>query len=152
MKTPDLTAKVCTGCFIEKPITEFYNLNRRNHCGKQSRCKFCQKYDDKLNYLKHYTPERRRRYLLKEKYNMTIEDYENLSFQQENVCAICGNKETNYTSNPQVTHLAVDHDHLSGRIRGLLCAQCNQAIGKFRHDINLLQKAIDYLKGYKCEE
>ena len=54
-------------------------------------------------------------------------------------CAICGKLPT------QNRRLAIDHDHKTGRVRGLLCWDCNGSIGKFRDDAGLLQSAIDYL-------
>jgi hypothetical protein len=59
-----------------------------------------------------------------------------------NCCAICGAK-------PKGKRLAMDHDHKTGKIRGLLCMQCNTALGKFRDDTKLLKKAIRYLEKAK---
>ncbi len=76
---------------------------------------------------------------LKRKYNLTPEQYLTMLKNQNGVCAICGKQEKN-------RRLAVDHCHKTGKIRGLLCALCNTAIGKFNDDVNLLTKAIKYLK------
>ena len=62
-----------------------------------------------------------------------------LARSQGNSCAICGAK-------PKGRRLAVDHDHKTGKIRGLLCMPCNTALGKFRDDPKLLRKAIKYLE------
>lgn len=68
---------------------------------------------------------------------MTLEDYEKMSDLQNGKCAICGEKK----------ELHVDHDHETGMIRGLLCGNCNRAIGIMKDDKNLLIKAIEYLCG-----
>ena len=60
---------------------------------------------------------------------------------QKGICAICG--ELPHGEN-RVLH--IDHDHLTGKIRGLLCMSCNRALGWFRDDTVILKKAIEYLK------
>jgi hypothetical protein len=74
------------------------------------------------------------------KYGITLEEYQKLWDDQNGVCAICGNPE------PKEGYmLAVDHDHITGKIRGLLCSRCNTSIGKFEDSIEILQNAIKYL-------
>lgn len=63
--------------------------------------------------------------------------------EQGGVCAICGQKETS-TYRGKVRKLAVDHCHKTGRVRGLLCMNCNQGLGKFQHSHELLIKAATY--------
>jgi Recombination endonuclease VII len=85
--------------------------------------------------------ERQRRALLLNQYGLTPEDYARFSANQGLVCAICG------THKPGNGHkqLLVDHDHASGRVRGLLCNACNRGLGDFHDDPELLQAAIAYL-------
>lgn len=77
---------------------------------------------------------------LKHRYGITLERYEQLFTQQGCVCAICGGEYTGDRS------LQVDHDHHTSEVRGLLCWDCNTGIGKFEHDVKLLEQAIEYLK------
>jgi len=77
-----------------------------------------------------------RNYSLKRKYNITPEDYNTLYNKQQGKCAICGNSE-------ELLH--VDHDHITGKVRGLLCLKCNRGIGFLNDDIKILQQAINYL-------
>ncbi|KPK13993.1 MAG: hypothetical protein AMJ56_00350 [Anaerolineae bacterium SG8_19] len=64
---------------------------------------------------------------------------------QNGVCAICNQPET-HMRNGKLKALAVDHDHKSGAIRGLLCSDCNTGIGKLKDDHKVLQSAIQYLE------
>lgn len=81
---------------------------------------------------------------LKRRYGITIDDYDAMLDAQGGACALCGNPET-LVRNGNVCALAVDHDHETGAVRGLLCSACNQGIGKFNHDTERLQMAIAYL-------
>lgn len=88
--------------------------------------------------------ESQRALYLKRAYGLTVEQYEALG----NRCGICGAEQgnanrTNGDGKPYRLH--VDHCHDTGRIRGVLCINCNMGIGYFKHDIELLRKAIEYL-------
>lgn len=63
---------------------------------------------------------------------------------QQNKCAICGTDASEFNK-----AFAVDHCHTTGKVRGLLCWHCNTSIGKFKDDVLLLQRAIDYLQIHK---
>lgn len=80
-----------------------------------------------LGYKKHN---------LKRNYNLEFADYEKLRWKQKNLCGICS----------KAKKLVVDHDHKTGKIRGLLCTNCNQALGGFYDSKEILQSAINYLK------
>jgi hypothetical protein len=80
---------------------------------------------------------------LKYKFGISIEEYNDLLSLQEGKCAICGSIETGRSD---TKYLHVDHDHLSGKVRGLLCNKCNIGIGLFNDDIFRLKKAIIYLE------
>ncbi len=85
---------------------------------------------------------------LSTRYGLTIEEYDSMFKSQNGVCAICGKPES-MTVNGKVRRISIDHCHKTGKVRGLLCVECNSAIGKFDDDPNLIQKAIDYLKKYQ---
>ncbi len=74
-------------------------------------------------------------------YGLSADEYAELVADQNNVCAICGQPSAERA-------LAVDHDHSSGDVRGLLCAPCNTGLGVFRDDPLLLRKAISYLTAH----
>lgn len=79
-----------------------------------------------------------RKHNLKHRYGITEDDYHKMVEDQQCKCKICGNK-------PQKP-LYVDHCHETKRIRGLLCHQCNVALGHMNDDPQRLEKAISYLK------
>lgn len=80
---------------------------------------------------------------LKRKYGISNNDYEKMIILQNGKCAICGNLPTPNTK------LHVDHDHQTGKIRKLLCKNCNNALGYAREDISILDRMIDYLNSHK---
>lgn len=88
---------------------------------------------------------RKRELRLAHLYAITVELYNEMLEQQGGVCAICRGEETR-TVKGTICSLAVDHDHETGRVRGLLCQACNAALGGFRDDPALLERAADYLK------
>lgn len=94
---------------------------------------------------------RNQRYL--KKYGITLNQFNEMPEQQNNVCAICALPETRKASNhyikksklSKIQTLAVDHDHKTGACRGLLCDSCNLGIGLFDDNILLLKSSIKYL-------
>jgi recombination endonuclease VII len=83
--------------------------------------------------------EKARESNLKRKFNLTIQDYDKILELQGKKCFICGKLPTN-------KNLAVDHEHKSGLIRGLLCMRCNRALTPFKDDPVLLRRAVLYLE------
>lgn len=73
-------------------------------------------------------------------YGMTKEIYENMFTEQNGLCAICGQREP-----VRGRRLSIDHHHGNGIVRGLLCTNCNRALGYFKDDVNILNKAVQYL-------
>lgn len=99
-----------------------------------------------LKYTANPQVSRRARLLIT--YGLTIEDYDNLLTDQGGMCKICAQPETTLIKGV-VIRLAVDHCHKTGKIRGLLCSGCNTALGGFNDNIDIMNKAIDYLKENK---
>ncbi len=85
------------------------------------------------------------------KFGITLKQYGDMLLAQNGCCAICKHPET-ATRNGVVKALAVDHDHETGAIRGLLCVACNTGIGKFKDDRNLMLSAVKYLDTHKGVE
>lgn len=83
-------------------------------------------------------PQRRRANELCKRYGLTMSAYDAMLASQENACAIC---RAVFTKTPHV-----DHCHATGVVRGLLCFNCNRAIGHFQDDVQIMQRAIRYLE------
>lgn len=98
---------------------------------KTSKCKNC---------LRRYNKD----FNLKLDFGISLEQYEDILIDQLGVCAICNKKEP-----VKNKRLAVDHCHTSGKIRGLLCSNCNLALGHFKDNVQFLANAISYLESNK---
>lgn len=76
-------------------------------------------------------------------FNITIEDYNKLFEKQNGRCSICDKHQSELN-----VALSVDHDHITGRIRSLLCGNCNLLLGNANDNIDILKNAIEYLIKY----
>lgn len=85
-----------------------------------------------------------RNYRLKREYNISTEEYEKMYKGQCGLCSICDKKEELYK-------LAIDHDHKTGRIRGLLCRKCNAALGLFGDNTETMKRAMKYIEKHNGE-
>lgn len=126
---PRPARKTCSKCKVEKDGTDF-NVQRSTKSGLSGLCKGCD-----------HDQARRQRWI--RKYGITPERYEELLAEQNGGCAICGQA----CSTGQF--LSVDHDHVTGEVRGLLCRQHNRALGLFDDDPELLRISRDYLLRYR---
>lgn len=79
---------------------------------------------------------------LRTRFGITRDQYDFLLKCQNDGCAICGAN----VARKNAKHLAVDHDHQTGKVRGLLCTRCNRVIGSFQDNPDLLRKAAQYLE------
>lgn len=84
--------------------------------------------------------------ILKNTYGLTLEEYQKMVNKYKGGCYICKKIQTGTTCR---NGLCVDHNHKTGKNRGLLCQSCNRAIGLLGDDIERLKKAIKYLKNYE---
>lgn len=128
--------KICISCHTAKPLEGFYR-NRREKDGRASYCAECSKA-----YNAKWRTANARRYkhlMLKAWTGTGIEEYEALLKKQGGRCALC-------LGLPKAKGLAVDHDHTTGRVRGLLCIHCNTGLGQFRELPLLLERAAAYLR------
>jgi len=78
---------------------------------------------------------------MKKRYGIGLNEYYCMLKEQNECCYICGTHETNNGS-----RLAIDHDHISGKIRKLLCRQCNTALGNVKENVEVLKKMINYIE------
>lgn len=135
--------KTCTKCSRTKPLAEFQkHSNTRDKLRPD--CRSCQKTYQAASRKKH-GPEYYKRYDLKRFYGMTLEEYQQRLTDQNGLCAICGTDQPRGPANV----LAVDHDHKTKKVRGLLCQTCNTGLGLFADDVSLLASAIQYLSAHR---
>ena len=130
--------RTCMTCGVEKSILEFYFRDKKTG-RRHSACKECDKARVKARHQAN--PERTRNNNLKRNYGITLEDHSKMYEEQNGRCAICGNE-----GNGKWKKLCVDHCHTTGKIRGLLCKSCNIALGEFKDDPSIIEKAVLYLK------
>lgn len=81
---------------------------------------------------------------LKKRFGITIEEYNEMFNKQNGICLICGKHQSEIKK-----RFAVDHNHETGKIRGLLCGKCNPLLGYADDNINILLSAINYLNNNK---
>ena len=139
--------RVCTKCDQSKPANDFYRaspVNQRQGREYQSWCKECTKADRRARRESPSGREYGRAYRLRIGFGLTVEGYDALADSQGSVCAICEEPET-ATRGGVLRRLNVDHDHVTGKTRGLLCSRCNTAIGLLRDDPRIVNRAHEYL-------
>ncbi len=113
--------KRCPGCQEIKPHSDWHR-NRASRDGFVDRCKSCRRAAQRQQHLR-------------KKFGLSVEEWARRSAEQHDLCAICR------SALPTDT----DHDHETGRLRGLLCNGCNLGLGHFRDDPDRLLSAVDYL-------
>lgn len=157
-----MLAKVCTVCMAEitspgETSQQRGNFARRKFCSRRCRTRdyanhaeSWRKEDRKVNSEKYAVKNRIAS--LRKNYGMTLEQYAKMFSAQNGVCGLCGKPESKpHRSKYGLSyHLSVDHCHDTGEVRGLLCNQCNRAIGMFDDNPELLEKARIYLESFKA--
>jgi hypothetical protein len=136
--------KICSRCKLTKDINLF-SLNKTTKDGHRCQCKECIKiysgvYEktmrkrihsrDKVNYHNNLR-----------KYKITYETYKQMFYTQNGRCAICNRHQDSFKR-----LLSVDHNHVTQKVRSLLCDNCNSILGHSKENIEILNKVIDYLK------
>lgn len=169
----EVATKTCTLCAVERPLSEYYFRESRGH--HHASCKACQraqarkwKLDNPERQAAQYLawqrknmdrctksteawrrkyPERQalnaRRYSLR-KFGITPDIYDTMLAQQQFCCAICNSHQTEFKR-----RFAVDHDHKTGKVRALLCDNCNKGIGCLKESPAVLEAAISYIKKHR---
>lgn len=137
-------SKICRKCKINKSRKDF-TLCKRSSDLLQSYCKECSKISTRE--CRKRDPFFGRKWELKFHYDMTLKEYNDLFKKQDEKCLICKLPESRINKNTgRIKYLAVDHDHKTGKIRGLLCQSCNLILGYAKDNIEILKEAICYLK------
>ncbi len=160
--------RVCSKCKNEKELSsDNFCKDKYDKSGFTYQCKICR--NEKFKQYRRDNPDKiklsnekstgkrkafydselgivsSRKAHLKRMYNITLNQYEEMLKKQEGRCMICGGTEMNYKNKV----LCVDHNHITGQVRGLLCGLCNSGLGKFKEDKQLLNNAIKYIEKYE---
>lgn len=158
----------CTKCGEEKPLTnEFFTKDKYDKSGLTYTCSKCRNaasYEwnrlnkDKVKQANLKNREKRkvfydspegvicsRKAHLKRTYGITLDQFNEKLKEQNNKCAICNSTNTHDKHGV----MAVDHNHSTGAIRGLLCYKCNAGIGLLNDNKEILTSAIKYLEKYE---
>lgn len=112
--------------------------------------------DDRAAYMRAWQKKKREenplhafKYGLK-KYGISVEEYFSMYDAQNGKCEICGEEEKSIEpKSGNIRKMSVDHCHETGKVRALLCSHCNSGLGRFKDNIEVMQKAIEYIKKHK---
>lgn len=146
--------KLCGRCKKELPAENFgFRTSRRLGRRIKSECKEC--LNKRRTDWKIKNPERMyllyRRRQIKSDYGLSMETFDLMREMQGNRCAICRETFKERTQKKYYVRgsIAVDHCHTTGRVRGLLCSQCNVGLGSFRDNLEYLESARLYIKHHR---
>ena len=163
--------KKCCVCKEFKPVSEFGRLKSAKD-GLSWKCKSCRRDSDnkkysenkdkmlaerkawrknnkdkvKKSHAKYYKSHKKevKNSMLKSRYGITIDDYNNMFKEQNGKCAICDIHQVALNKS-----FCIDHNHETGEVRGLLCSRCNYGLGFFDDSSKNMKSAIRYLKKHK---
>jgi Autographiviridae endonuclease VII len=150
-----MPTKSCSKCKEIKDYSEFHkDLTRA--IGIRPACKACETkrlyewreknrsaYNNYAAQWRALNPERQHATEIKRKYNVSKEQYQEMLDKQGNRCQICRKL---HNVDIKRGRLYIDHNHTTGKVRGLLCNNCNSGIGNLQDDPDIVQSALEYLK------
>ena len=138
-----LEERVCRVCKERKNLLQSFYRVRKNMNLLSSysyECKECTVKRIKKRDRTH--PHIKREQHLKRRYGISLQEYTEMLDSQGNCCATCGSKEPG----GKWKSFAVDHDHKTGKVRGMLCKSCNIALGEVDDSLTTLKRMIEYLR------
>ncbi len=152
----NLNEQECRVCHVMLPLSEFH----KQHTMKLGVRKICKKCNSDV--AAEWNDANLDRVLdnrLRRDFGITLDDYNVMLEAQNGLCAICGEppritlgresqrREERRQGRQRAPQLVVDHDHETGKIRGLLCVPCNRGIGFLKDDTVTVRSALKYLEG-----
>lgn len=132
--------KICTACQEPKPLREFTISTQGT---KDYKCAACNAKFSTEHYHRPGNRERRRYVIAARMYGLDEASYREMAALQNGLCAICLKAPSGRAE--KTSRLHVDHDHATGKVRGLLCYRCNHGLGSFLDSRELLLRAVAYL-------
>jgi hypothetical protein len=154
--------RVCKKCGEEKPLEEFSSSKACGTLGKRHTCKKCHTANSKKWYASNRDTVLAKRKIERDeqpdrsevmrlaRYDLTLDSYRKIRDAQQGKCAVCGNKPEDLSDGR--TGLVVDHDHVNGKVRSLLCHACNVGLGNFKDNPDFLRKAASYIEKHSQSE
>lgn len=124
--------KRCTKCKEWKSVDEFYGSSRKTG-GLMGECKVCNKKRARETKIRLYGSDTN--YYRIRRYGLNQDAVDAIIMEQNGLCAICQLRKP----------IAIDHCHTINKVRGILCNACNSALGVFKEDLKIFQRAIEYL-------
>lgn len=133
--------KQCLECKESKPLEEFQGLKKPNYKKGPFKSTGPTSYHRKIcNTCRNI---QKRDAGLRNRYGISLQQYNEMLLAQNGVCKIC--REVC----PTGRHLAVDHCHTTGKVRGLLCVRCNQGLGHFIDDEQRILRMLEYVRTHR---
>lgn len=144
-----MISKKCFRCEGIHSLFEF-SVDKSKKDGRSIYCRNCRRkigrnvralpdHNAKKRKNAHRYKDYNRNYMLKQRYGITMEDFNNIFKAQNQSCKICGSEKSDGRN------FVVDHSHKTGKIRGILCNLCNIVLGSLREDLELIKKIEIYL-------
>lgn len=136
--------KTCIKCKIKKPESEFYQ--RKDRRNSYNTCKGCWVEYTTARYDKMRREDRTayfRNQNMKRKYGITLVEYKKILADQFLCCACCGDS---WLDDESSINWPVDHNHETGKVRGIVCPPCNWMLGWARDTVERLESGIKYLQ------
>ena len=127
--------KTCPKCGEEKPTDDFYFQRRA--------CKPCVREHQRR--FRNAQPDYNHSRNLQRRYGLSVDEYQTLLANQNFACPICEVEISNTIEYKGKRPVAVDHNHETGDVRGILCSMCNLMLGHARENTSILYRAIVYL-------
>lgn len=140
---------LCSACFSDRKTVQYIIPGIEGKCCGSCRRRWkcqsdptyakeaAQRHRDGARKFRKAFPDRIKNTRLRSMYGIDLLTYQKMSASQQGACAICGGMDCK---------LFVDHDHKTGRVRGLLCSACNLLLGKARESEEILLRAASYLR------
>lgn len=150
----DLENRTCRICGETKPLERFEIVKSPRGNGRRRTCRECRhqqhissgayaRYKEKRKQIRRTVPHPH----LYKWYGITADDYLSMHETQDGRCKICLRTQQEATTDKW--WLCVDHDHLTGKVRALLCDRCNRMLGQSKDDPSLLERGADYLRSFQ---
>lgn len=119
-----------------------YYLENREVYIEKAKKRYNENKEEMKQYFREYylkNKDKHRKRSLKNRYNISLKEYDKILKEQKYVCKICGCKDTK--------KLSVDHNHETGEVRGLLCHSCNTSLGLLKENSLIMIKMVKYING-----